>query len=313
MEPPLVLQLMMLEINPLLDAFVTSLPSFFQYLEKKTLNPRRLYFFQRLSQYLFEVRAEPCLHFAATSPDFIPNLIRHLSYAPIIQIFLGILTANTLQQSIDREKETSESANAPTRKQLIPKIVESLIISVESDLPGLVVGLYRLFGALTSNINLLQEILLTNDCSFIRSIFGQLNNPLSVDEAIGFLDDIFFKFVMQREKDADFFGAVRACLIEASSISPTLNANDIKVIIPRLRLIQSIVKHKVYFLLENETQFFSLISICYKFPWSNVLHCGIASVYVYILQSNEDLLSKAFLDANLVKEIVSGLGKGKRK
>lgn len=310
-EPSLVLQLLLLDINPLIDAFVSSLPTYFQYLDKKTLNPRRLYFFQRFAQYIFEVRAEKCIRFAVASPDFLRNLVRHLSYAPIVQMFLTILSTNTQLQSVQDalEKETLlADAIQPTKSQLIPKIVENLVIAAENDLPSLIVGLYRLFGALNSNVSLLKEIMSTINCAFIRCIVQQLNNPLSVDEAIGLFDDILFKFIMQHESDSEFFERARACLIESCAIAEMLKSDNIQVIIPHLRLIQSIVKNKVNFLVENEASLFSMISICYKFPWSNVLHCGVANVYLFILQMNEDILSKSFLEANLVKEIVLGLG-----
>ncbi len=67
------------------------LPAFFSYLDRKVMNPRRMYFFLRVSSFLFQNRTTELLAYAVATPALTQKLVSNLSSPHIMQLILLIL------------------------------------------------------------------------------------------------------------------------------------------------------------------------------------------------------------------------------
>lgn len=69
------------------EALVTShLSALFKYLDRTTMNPRRLYFFLRVASFIFQNKPAESLKFSIAEPQFTARLVRHLSSPHIMQL-----------------------------------------------------------------------------------------------------------------------------------------------------------------------------------------------------------------------------------
>jgi hypothetical protein len=298
-----VLGIILSNVGAINDALATShLPALFQYLHRNTMNPRRLYFFLRVASFIFQNKSVESLKFAIASPDFTAKVVKHLSSSHIMQLMIHILN---LEKQM--KEQMIEGCDWSTQTNLVGNIVIALEKDPSTTLEAVYKFLNEISNSYTPHSQFIKNILTQGDCSLPRCIIKLSKDKSVSSDAIKLLDEMVLKIIMCNEDDEEFFETIKTQLsVECAGFHEMLESEDnLGGVIIGVKVIHALIKHRVNFLIDPSI--FNCIDLCFRFPWANILHNVIVNVIVYVFQSEEDTLIKSFLEAGLLKKIVTGL------
>jgi len=298
-----VLGIILSNVGAINDALATShLPALFQYLHRNTMNPRRLYFFLRVASFIFQNKSVESLKFAIASPDFTAKVVKHLSSSHIMQLMIHILN---LEKQM--KEQMIEGCDWSTQTNLVGNIVIALEKDPSTTLEAVYKFLNEISNSYTPHSQFIKNILTQGDCSLPRCIIKLSKDKSVSSDAIKLLDEMVLKIIMCNEDDEEFFETIKTQLsVECAGFHEMLESEDnLGGVIIGVKVIHALIKHRVNFLIDPSI--FNCIDLCFRFPWANILHNVIVDVIVYVFQSEEDTLIKSFLEAGLLKKIVTGL------
>jgi len=298
-----VLGIILSNVGAINDALATShLPALFQYLHRNTMNPRRLYFFLRVASFIFQNKSVESLKFAIASPDFTAKVVKHLSSSHIMQLMIHILN---LEKQM--KEQNIEGCDWSTQTNLVGNIVLALEKDPSTTLEAVYKFLNEISNSYTPHSQFIKNILTQGDCSLPRCIIKLSKDKSVSSDAIKLLDEMVLKIIMCNEDDEEFFETIKTQLsVECAGFHEMLESTDnLGGVIIGVKVIHALIKHRVNFLIDPSI--FNCIDLCFRFPWANILHNVIVNVIVYVFQGEEESLIKSFLEAGLLKKIVTGL------
>jgi hypothetical protein len=298
-----VLGVLLTNLDPVNDALVANhLPALFQYLNRKTMNPRRMYFFLRLSSFLFQNRTHEALSFAINTEGFTPKLVRHLGSPHILQLILLILN---LERQMKNEGHLDADWSGKT--DLVGNLVNVLEEDPQNTLDPVFKFLQEICVHNDPTSDFIKSTILAKDGAFTACLVKLTKVKHIAQDAIRLLDEHILKIVMLNKGDKEFFEKASKQLLDQRSVfEEMLNSNSLMHVLSGVKFIHALVKHKAFFLLDNGLKI--CIDLMFRFPWSNILHNSIVTVISSVFQDeNEEKFLESLLDAGLLKMVVQGL------
>jgi len=296
-----VLGVLLTNLDAVNDALVAKhLPALFLYLDRKTMNPRRMYFFLRLSSFLFQNRTKEAFVFACSNEGFTGRLVKHLASPHILQLILLIL--NLERQTKTEDPTFDWSGNT----DLVGSLVRVLEEDPQNTLDPVLKFLQEICSHNDPQSDFIKRIILAKDGALTTCLVKLTKEKSIAQEAIRLLDEFVLKVVMLNRNDEVFFTCVSKRLVDQRPVfEEMLNSPSLMHVLSGVKFINAIIKHKAFFLLGNGLK--SCIDLMFRFPWSNILHNAILVVIGTALQDENEGFLENLLDAGLLKNLVQGL------
>lgn len=297
-----VLGVLLTNLDPVNDALVADhLGALFSYLGRKLMNPRRMYFFLRLSSFLFQNRTQETLAFAISNEGFTQKLVNNLASPHIMQLILLIL-------NLERQMKAEDHPNCDwsTKTNLIGSIVNALSQDPTNNIDAVFKFLQEICNHNDVCSDFVKSTILANDGALTSCLVSLVKTKHLAQDAIRLLDEHILKIVMANQGDQTFFeAATKQLLTQRCTFEEMLKSESLMNVLSGVKFIHALVKHKAFFLLGDGLE--TCVNLIFRFPWSNILHNGVVVVISYVFLEEQDQFITSLLDAGLLRKIVEGL------
>eukprot|EP01126_Amoeba_proteus_P029962 TRINITY_DN2962_c0_g5_i18.p1 TRINITY_DN2962_c0_g5~~TRINITY_DN2962_c0_g5_i18.p1 ORF type:complete len:596 (-),score=149.99 TRINITY_DN2962_c0_g5_i18:175-1962(-) len=297
-----VLGIMLSNLDDVTDAFVQDhLEHLFSYLRRSVMNPRRLYYFLRVTSFLFTNRTQELFSHVTVMADFAALLISNLSSPHIMQLLLHIIK---LEEQL--RLEGSPHGDWSQKCNLVQHLVKVLKSHPHQHLESvtkLMTEVFTTTGGVTSPF--LKSILVAENGALFKVLVQLTRVPaLSVD-AFRSLDEVLLKIITANDDDVSFFSSMQQILKEEYNIFLEMSrSNSLRDALASVRFFNILVKHKAFSLFEENLV--ETLQLFPQYPHSNILHNVVCSMICQILQT-EDKLTEQLISGGIVEKIISEL------